>query len=104
MTENKNKNSEYLREWKLYRFISSKVVFGVCICLNAKAKNEFFSLLISSNDKLRATNGLIKGFIVLVISELCIELRGFQMILFKLKFSWRFFENSSTKDWTCSLS
>jgi len=95
---------KFLLNLKFYRFISSKLVFGICIWWNAKARKEFFSLSISSNDKLKEINGLTKDLLLLLICELCRESRGFQEIFFKLKFSWRFFENSSTKDWDCSWS
>lgn len=93
-----------LRGWKSYRFSSSNVGFGVCIWLNAKARNEFFSLSVESNDKWREANGLDVGLLISIISELCKESSGFQESFFKWKFSWRLFENSSTNDWDCSLS
>jgi hypothetical protein len=47
---------------------------------------------------LRETNGLDNGLMGFSISELCKQSSGFQVSFFKLKFSWRFLENSSTND------
>ncbi len=51
--------------------ISSKVGFVICIWLKANVRKVVFSLLISSNDRLRDTNGFDGDFIGLFISELC---------------------------------